>query len=824
MIERVAQIQRSSSALCRVLGEALSCLAVWISIGLAGPVFAADDDPLPLPPPQIERTLFDLYTSDAFVGGALANYTEEWCEIEDPLGTIEQIPDFRKERVEDVVPLLAGRIERTRTIPGVGSVLCDIYTFRVVVTLDPMFLRAQSRSLAGRLPAPESGFSLQQNIGVAAAGEFSGDKNSAFSHRSVVGVGRMFGRFNGAAVQGEAYELTEASAFGYVGDFEVGSGFLETSGQSFANSLQYTGVQLRTSDKVLLNPEDGRGSRLEVFVPSRSRVEFYRGGRLLSVQVLDFGLQEVDTLRFPQGSYDVDVVITESNGNVTRDRKFFTKSGFLTIRGRPSYDLQVGALREEFATEGTPVYLAGVQWRAADSVDLGGSVYGSDELAIAQFAINGLYRENYFLASSSVSTEGDLGVNGSFSTSLYDFTLNVGGAKTLKESDSSKAIAVTPTPSPNDPPDFIPRRSRTRELFFQDRTLYTANVRRTVGRLEFAYSIQGEEFDGDDTRRSRGPSLLWNIHDDTRNFLRFNIAYYDTDQGDVQSNILNYRYRISSAWNFGAQVGYYDREEEGEEVVGLLTLNYDEQRRSQYSTRLAFTSEARDRRGQEGGSEDGSSFTNQLAVDYGGDYLFGRAFVRNQSGDAAGNSSFGVNAESAVLIGNDGSTAISYPMAQDAVFIANIKGVSPGTKFEILLNDQVFDTVSAGKRSAVSVPPFRTYRVSIRPSDPNQLVDYDTTTHTITFFPGNVVERTWEVAQVIIVLGRLVDRGGNPIPLQRIRGTREYVATDEGGHFQAEIAGDEALSVESPTVKCTVTLPVFERSDYFNDLGDVSCL
>lgn len=774
---------------------------------------------------QVERTLFDLYASDAFVGGALANYTEQWCEIDDPRGIVEQIPAFQKDRIEDVLPLLAGRIEKERTLEGVGTVLCDIYTFRVVVKLEPRYLKAQARSLTGRLPPPESGFSLQQNFGIAATGEFSGETTSAFSHRSVFGAGKVFGRFNGAAIQGESYELTEASTFAYAGDYELGAGYLETLGQSFANSLQYTGVQVRTSDKVLLNPEDGRGSRLEIFVPSRARVEFYRGERLLSVQVLDFGLQEVDTLRFPQGSYDVDVVITESNGNVTRDRKFFTKSGFLTIRGRPSYNLQLGALRQEFSTADTPIYSGGVQWRAADTIDLAGSVYGSDELAISQISLNGLDRDNYFLASSSFSTKGDIGVNGSFSSNIWGISLNLGGAKSLEVSEASRALAPTPTPtpSPNDPPDFIPRRARARELFFQDRSLYTANVRRAIKRVELGYSIQGEEFQGNDKRYSRGPFGLWNIHDDSKNFLKLGLALYDTDKGRVQSNVLSYRRRLSAAWNLGGQIGYYDREKEGGEIVGLLTLNYDEQRRAQYSSRLALTSEVRDRNGSDTGAEDGAVVTNQLAGDYGGDYLFGRAFVRNQSGTAAGKSSFGVTTESAVLVGNNGSTAISYPMAQDAVFIADIKGVSPGTKFEILMNDQVYDTVTAGKRSAVSVPPFKTYRIGIRPADPNQLVDYDTTTHTITFFPGNVIERSWEVVKVMIVLGRLVNEAAQPITLQRIKGTREYVATDDKGNFQAEITGDEELLVDANGIHCKLAMPEFDRAEFFNELGDVVC-
>jgi outer membrane usher protein FimD/PapC len=775
--------------------------------------------------PGIERTLFDLYASDAFSGGILANYTEEWCEVDDPIGALEQLPNIVESKVEDAISLLIGKIKKTKVVEGVGKVLCDIYTFRLVIELEPQFFKAESRGLPGYLPAPESGFSFQQNVGVAATREVAGDTNAAFTHRTVIGSGRYYGRFNGAGTQDGDYELLEASGYGYVGDFEIGTGFLETTGQTFTNSLQFAGVRVRTSDGVLLNPQDGRGSILEVFIPSRSRVEFYRAGRLLTVQMLDFGLQEINTTRFPQGSYDVDIVITETNGNVTRDRKFFTKSGFLTIRGRPSYDFQVGLLREEFSLETTPVVFGGVQWRASDHFDLNGSLYATDELGVGQAQISGLYRDTFFQGATSVSSNGDVGVNGNIAAGIAQgLTVSLSGAKTLKVSESSAQPIATPTPTPDPlaPPELIPDRQRSRELFFQDRTLYLARVRKGFGRLEIDYQVQGEQVGDGVLRRTRGPSFGLQTYDDGKNFVRLNGNFYETEAGSARSGVINYRRRINSQWNVNAQVGYYDRDVQ-DEIVGLLTVDYNEQRRAMYASKLSLSSEVRERSALSSDSNQGTVFSNQVSGDYGGDHFYGRGFFRSQEGDSAGSSSFGLNLESAILLGNDGSAAISYPMAQEAVFIANLKGNVPGTKFDLFLNDQRYDTISAGKRSAVSVPPFQVYRVSIQPTDPNELIDYDTTTYSISFFPGNVIERTWEVTQVTIVLGRLLDKDGVPIALQRIKGTREYVATDDLGYFQAELAGDEQLLVERDGVSCTIILPQYEPGEYFYELGDVTC-
>jgi len=768
----------------------------------------------------VERTVFDLFASDSFIGGALVDYTEQWCEVDDPRNILEQVPNLRKGGFDELLPLVMGRIEGRRALEGLGEVSCDIFNFRLVVKFDPRFVEGVSRDVSKRLPRPEGGFSFQQNVAVAATGEFNGETDSAVSHRSVMGAGRFFGRVNGAAIEGEAYEMTEASAFGYVGDYEVGGGFLETVGQAFANSLQYTGLQIRTSDKLLLNPEEGRGSKLEVFIPSRSRVEFYRSGRLLSVQLLDFGLREVDTSAFPQGSYDVDVVITDSTGSVTRERKFFTKSGYLSVRGRPSYNFELGALREEFDTDDVPVYQAGVQWRAADALDLYGSAYGTDSLTISQIGFTALYGESYLFGSSSFSNDGDIGVNGNLTTVISRISFSLSGAKSIEVSENSRELTVVPTPAPGEPPDFIPNTPRTRELFFQDRSSYSVSARRSFGRVDLSYSLQGENFAGSDDRRSRGPMFQYNILNGSLHNLRFTASFYQTEDGDVQNNALNYRYRLSPEWSFGAQLAFTSRDEY-DEMVGYLSANYFERTRTEYASRAEFSSEARDRRGNQ--SENGGVYTNQLAVDYGGDYLYGRGFVRDQAGSSAGKSSYGVTAESAIVLSNEGTAAVSYPMAQEAVLIANIKGVSPDTRFEVMVNDQVYDTVTVGSRAAISLTPFKTYRVGIRPENPDEFVDYDTTTYSLTVFPGNVLERSWEVASVSIVLGRVLSEAGEPIALRRLQGTREFVATDDRGFFQAELVGDEDLFVETKVGRCRLQNTPFDRTEYVVDVGDLIC-
>lgn len=148
-----------------------------LSVGLllVGPSISRAQSPaLDSQSSHVERTLFDIYVADSFQGGVLADYSEQWLEIENPTDVVEQIKELEAKDTTSLIPLFSGRIEGTRVIEGIGSITYDIYTFRIIITLDPGFLKARSVKLTDRLPDPERGFSIQQNLAVAASGRFQG--------------------------------------------------------------------------------------------------------------------------------------------------------------------------------------------------------------------------------------------------------------------------------------------------------------------------------------------------------------------------------------------------------------------------------------------------------------------------------------------------------------------------------------------------------------------------------------------------------------------------------------------------------------------------
>jgi len=778
---------------------------------------------------EIETTLFDLYLSDSFQGMILASYTDDWFEIDNPADIIDQIPDLIDGN--DLLPLFEGRVPRTRALEELGTVRYNLNTFSIIVEPRERFLQSSSIDLLRRVPDPEKAFSLQQRVGVTSSGNLDEDINTTFSHRTLVSTGKYFGRLDGALVQEDSYELTEALAGGIVSDYEFGLGLLQSQGMQFVPSTQFTGFNIRTAEEIFLDQELIRGSKLEVFIPGRARVEFFRGGRLLSVQILDFGLQEIDTRAFPQGSYDVDIVITEDSGRISRESRFFTKSGFLASRARPLYSLGIGVARDKLTLLDTPVYQAGVRFRATDILELSSSVYGTDDIAFGSLDMSGLYRDFFFSAGTNVSSRGDSGISGSLSGNLLGFNFNSRFSETLKAVRTDNSFTdETPEPESLTEEDelfsvALPSIGR-RELLFQDRSNLSGNIYKTIGRLDLRLSAERNRTGEQEARYNIGPSAQFRIIDSPQQSLRFQSSYITRDADTILDNSLLGRYRLSKDWAVDAQLTHRNRSgnnsfTDTDETFVFTRLTYDARRGR--SRRGAYLSASNELRTDTRDGQDRTSMINQFRAEYTGDYLQTSGFVRDNRVSGGGNTSIGLNAQSSFLLSGDGGLSVSAPVGSEAVIITEVVSRSTKSKFDILINNQLYDTIRAGEKSIVGVTPYRTYRITVRPAEADDIVDYDATVRQATLFPGNVVKESFSADRVFIALGQLVDSEGNPLSYQRIRGTREYTATESDGSFQMEITGSEDLYVDGREYKCKLELSVDEFPQYFIELGKVLC-
>lgn len=777
------------------------------------PVSVAVTDPFTS---SVETTLFDVYLGDKLKGAVLADYTDEWLLISEPADLITQLTDLKNG--ERLIPLLTNKIRKRREIKELGAVHYDVNTFSITIEPSAELLKARSMSIGRRVGDPENAPSLQQRVGIVSSGSTEGETNSAFSHRGIASYGAFMAMADGAVVSDRDYELNQATAAGIFGDYRASAGLLQTTGHSFAPSLQYSGIKLETAEELFLDQDLIHGSQFQIFVPSRSRVEFYRDGRLISTQVLDFGLREIDTTSFPQGSYDVDVVIIDSFGNATRQRKFFTKAGFLASRAQPIFTVQGGSIRDNLDSLDEPVYQAGVRWRATDIFDLSTSLYGSEDLQIGTIETVGLYRDFRFSLGLNESTEQDRGITSSIGATILGFNLFANHSETLK----GGIVPDVVDEDENEPFDPVfDLRDRQTELLFQDRYNHSYSIARRMGNFHLRYVYEESSGEGTRERFSRGPYFEWILRDAKFSSLRFQASLLDTDRGDIRSAGLMYGYRLTNNLTVGAQLSHFERDT-GDETVLLASLGYDGKNTNEVGDRAQFTSEVRDRDIKSQGRE--TSVNTQLNVDTTGDLAQVVGFVRNSRTDNRDNTAYGVNGQSSFMVASDSTVSISHPVNREAVFIAEVDSKTTDSPFEILMNEQIVGTVAAGERAVIGVAPYRTYEVRVRPQEGGDLVSYESNEAKVTIFPGNVVKRSWQVEKVFILIGRIVDEHGEPLARKRIKGTKEYTVTEEDGTFQAEVGGYETLKIESESHSCTISFDFPETPGYFFDIGDFPCL
>lgn len=796
-------------------------LSAYHSVTLHSRALAEELQPLPLFTEtemeiEPEVTAFDVIRDEKLVATVLAKYGDGWLEIESPEDVIEELK-VSPEGTSKVESALSGRIEGVRIVDGVGRFEADTDNFRIRIALDPAVL--PEKVTEELLPEPTDRLAFLQRFGVAASGDYDNEKSAAFNFQSRLSKGRFWGKYDTTSLSEGQDQVDELAAFGLIGSVQAGTGLQRTPGQTFAQSVDMLGLSLKTSEDIIQNQESLRGSRFQIFVPSRSRVEFYRDSRLLSVEILDFGLQEADTQSWPSGSYEVTAVIREESGGTVTDQRFFTKSGLLALTSRPIYSFNAGVLRDQYSLLDTPVYQTGIRFRAADALELNSSVYGTDDIALASLGSIAIWQGLTFDTNISSSTKSELGLMANVSGEIYDFGWNVNWSRSFSNEAPPEVEILDDGDGDLDDdeePTFIPEPNQLDLLSAKRRSL-NGVLSKNFDNVIVKISGNTNRSSFQDKRYAVGPSLEWRIINSSDLALSFSLGAFRTDEGDKSEAYISLR-KTFGKWSSQSQLSAR-RDPGHDDVRATSQLTYDARSNAGKGVRATLSNET-------GNSADDDSDVmtiNGAALEYGGDYMNGGGFLRDRRSSENDGTAYGVNARSAVLITDEPRISIARPVNYEAVYIAEVESDSSNTTFEVLVNDQVYEEIEPGSRAVIGLSPFRTYRFAIRPSKSSDVVSYDNSVKTMTVFPGNIIRQVWSAEKVTIALGRVVDQHGEPIATERIRGAKGYVFTEEDGSFQAEITGKEEFAIRSPRTQCGLTLPDMPIGEFFTDYGDVLC-
>lgn len=765
---------------------------------VAAPVFRTSD----APPPgfeaffQRQRTEVDVYYAGHFLVSTDASYDVDSISFDDPEAIVSAVPDLLEPaRITEALSgdldshagALCGRTPSGgcgQIRPEVAGVIFDSSRFRATLFIAPDQLATRGPDIRKFLPPSDSDFSVLQNLSASLSGS-SRDTGNAYNVTSLSSM--SFGETNLQleSSYGSRDDLTVDQAFARH-EFEgraLQGGLYRSRGQSlgFVRERDLVGVRAESSLDTRADRAFAGGTPIEVFLPTRSRVEIRQDGRLLDTRAYDAGNQVLDTSDLPDGAYDIDLRIIDASGTARSERRFFVKTTRLPPRDQPLWHLEAGRIVDRntgatlprdtgdwFARAGTTRRIG-----AGLGVDVGLAAGRGDGLAEA--GVFRVGRLGEVQASAFAGTGGAHGV-----AMLARLQWNI-----LRASTDYRHLSGTGTDGLTGPD--------------------LEQVNATLSAPLFGGALSASSrYEARSGSSRTAQSLSWNrtLLRTSRGGLRLTMDLSREDQAWVGLMSLQFDYREGQVSGSVQPSLRMDRfRDRSSDVSGQTDarLAWERQRDNGDLLRLGVN-------GTSGRREDRIGAETQ----YEGRLGAMRADVDHDLGRAGETSWTGTFNTSVLSDGN--SVSVGGRDSARSAALVEIDGDVPDASFEVLVDGYARGLAPAGSVTPIHLRPWQTYHIRLRPVG-SALIAWENREEQITLYPGNVVRLRWQVKQIVILLGRIRDPAGEPVANARIDGASGFAMTEDGGLFQAEVerppdgAGTVRLELRRRhAAPCTVTV------------------
>ena len=729
---------------------------------------------------QRQETVVDVYYAGRFLTTARASFDVDDLTFDDPAALAAQLPELvDPARVALALSgglptnaeLLCGRRMTDgcgRLEPEVAGVIFDASRFRAELFVAREEIRTRGPGIDRYLPESDARFSVLQNV----AANYSGasDGNDAYTVQSATSVSWGETHLQMDSAWSEDDDLT-IDALAVRREFRGRSsqaGLFRTAGQSlgFAADRDIVGMRFGSSLRTRADRAFSDGTPIAVFLPERSRVEILQDGRLLSSSAYEAGNQILDTSGLPEGAYEVQLRIREIGGRERIERRFFVKTTRIPPRDQPLWSVEFGRVVDrntgETLPEDTGEWFARASYTRRIDDDLGvdftaAGTDGEGLLAVGAYRITELTEVQFSTFAGTSSKYGVAGFGrlraGAIAATL-DWRLVRGpGQNELDPLVGNALDQYGLTMSAPFAGGRLAMNARYDERGGNSSDSQGVSWDRYVnrGQAGFRFSVDVSRQDGawvgigSVQYDFRGPRVVAEIEPGVR--------FDETQQG---SSDLGLQTRSRVAWERDRSRGSVQRF--GLTGIGGVTENrvgadaLVEGRYGIFDGQIDRNFDDRDR----------TTWTGQL------------------------NTSFLSDGNSLSVGGRD--------RARSAALIA-IDGDVPDAVFEVLVDGFPQGTARAGSVTPIHLRPWRSYEVRLRPIG-DALLAWENRERTITLYPGNVVRLEWDVAEVSVLFGRIVDADGQPLENARIDGAYGFAMTETAGLFQAEVVKQDANVVE----------------------------
>lgn len=772
---------------------------------------------------QPREVLVDVYFGGKKVGSAVALARPGFLQFRDSSAVAALVPNLAAPK--DLANALSGDLPTHAALTcslsnsadcgklptGSAGIIFDEAHFRVDVFVPPSMLGEIGVSQKKFLDSPSAGPSLVNIVGLTLAG--SRDQAPAYNvqNRTIVALGR-------ARVRSDT---SYASKIGLLVDDLVGeydsntlrysAGLFWAPGLDLTGRRRIAGVGVGTQFDTRADHDSVGATPLVLFLAAPARVEFVIDGRLVGSRSYDAGNNVLDTSGLPEGSYPLLLRITEANGSVREERRFFVKTPQVAPIGQPLYFAYAGMLANTrpdrvISLSDDFYFQAGTARRLNPAVALDVSIVGTQHRAMLEaggWLLTPLVRVR---AAGLVSSAGDSAVllqGTSNGRSRFNFSFDL---RRVWSHDDRPLI-----PLPSFAESFgseQPTGAQTGGSYLQA----SGTIGYSLGRayLSLLGSLRKDAHQKSDY--SIGPGITWQLL--SRNGLQV------TFQADAQ------RTRNTTAAFAGVRLlytgkhlsatgtaGYGSQDNRGEpsrgRAIGGISANYlyEDDNRTQLSAG--------------GGIERAIDST----IVHAGGTLYSRyGSVRADVLDnleGRGGIQYGVTMQSAVAIGN-GRVGLGARDLEDSAAIVEVAGAANAASFQVLVNGAPQGHIRSGGSLPIHLQPYRAYEVRLVPDDAAAIA-LDADSKTVTLYPGSVSVLRWTAHSYFTAFGRAVGVDGSPIANAMVDAPHSVGETDDNGYFQIDAAEGELLRFTRGSSRCEVRMAAASPRNDLVSLGTVTC-
>jgi len=738
-----------------------------------------------------QTTAIDVFYGDVYLTTTLASYTPSTVEFHNPDEVVTQLknlltPDQIARNLSGEIDSHAGEVcyRDGETDCGVISpdtvgVIFDEGKFRADIFINPNLLSVQQRDANRYLPASTSAFSSVNNFAVIYSGSQDGQDAATLNAQNLISFEQQriitnwnYLDTNGVEqfnVQNLYWQMDEADFQYQAGWFDSDSRFL-----NFVSNFDLLGARYSTSLKVRTDLNFNSGSTIQLYLPTRSRINIYKDGQFLSTAFYNPGNQLLDTTALPDGAYDIELRIVDSSGQEERVSRFFVKTQRLAPEDQDLYFFELGDIRQYVPQSHLPeavglaVAQGGYSHRLTERLGINTGLSATEKEAISEFGLYWVDERFELEPRLMIGAKGEYGWSFSGYARFFDWT----------SSYQTRRVWTDNLRTVND--FHLIASSLSQDVVSIGRPLFE-------GFLQFRYN----RFDRQDAFATETGSIIYQ-----KPFVfssgRYN--FYSEYTRSRQDSLI----MLGIDWSWRGQSTYHsvgvDATRFNDEVSGR-----DDYLRAGYSgywvddewrpEDIAVNWSAQADHNYENTGVDTAIKSDRGAFDLG----------LNYKNDNLGGENFLYGGQLSTTVANERNVwAVGGKAPSQGALIIDIStDFESKQSYPLYINGMHYGDVRANQRLVVPVAPYQVYTVKIEDKG-TEFVSFKNAVQTVAIYPGNVKSLTWSARGVGVLVAKIITKKPDcfndldescwqPLVNARATGVNDVAITDADGFIQTEV-------------------------------------